>query len=588
MTAVFTISASGEHLDAATLALLAEVELDEMSIRALSEDLAVDSEPVVTFGSPSDLANPSADEPATAYPWTTNGLLDAAKHLSTCNQCTTERTALLASFNTAWHEPNNPLVFTSPTLTDQTLMDRHIATALSAFDETVSPAVVPVAVKGKQQEPARFLSGLGKQKSGSQDAGVSGWRTSGFGRAIGLRRNQVLIGFATLAIAVPLLLQLRPTDQFGGVALKTADTTAAAFETSAAAAEFANETQALAAETTAAMAAETMAAAGDISATADTVARIPAAKLNQAVEDGAAKPAAGGDKGLAAAGTPPPNPAPAADAVEEIAATAIDARAVENEVLPVPVLTLPRTATAPAAAPKATIDAAGSQQRAKDQTQGAAARSGSTSASAPTASPVTTPAASPKPAAKRKQAPTKGSANVIANVTASPSPAATAATAPLPEGTISLDPSVLNLGNLGPEADPSALVSRFRTIYDRVRPPGTPLVSGQTQTSLPSAPVTPAPAPAVAAAPVAPAPAVAASADPVFAETATPTALGSQSVDRCVTNLFGATDRQVIAVASATLGNRPVWLVRVQSGTGTADLILNMTSCAELLRQPVP
>jgi hypothetical protein len=623
MTAVFTISASGEHLDASTLALLAEVELDEMSIRALSEDLAADTQSAAPFDSPSDPANPSADEPATVYPWTTNGLLEAAKHLSTCNQCTTDRTALAASFNTAWQEAG-----TSGFDIDQALVDRHIATALAAFDETITPAVVPAAAAAKEKESTSFLGASGKQKSRSQDSGSSGWRTSGFGRAIGLRRNQVLIGFATLAIAVPLLLQLRPAKQFGGARMKAADTTASTSETLAAAAEFTEETQALAAETSAAMAAETMAAAAAVERSnipLDTLSRVPAANLDQIVEPASAAEV-GDDKRLAA-GAPPDQSAEAV-AETEAAAAAIDvetdsvlgasmsAAPAEDRIppstrplapsvkAPVPPTT-PTKPISPAVSPAPPNDAA-AKTRAKDATQGAVGGAGSATVPSPVPAPVPAPTPestptptrtqAPKPAAKAKKTPAKSAAPVAP----SPSPAAAAASAATAASTPQLaipvvDPSVLNLGNVGPEVDPAALISRFRTAYDRVRPPTTN--APPSTTIAPAAPaVAPAPAaPAsatsaasviVPAPAVAPAPAAAVSADPVFAETGTPTTLASQSVERCVTNLFGATDRQIIAAASAILGNRPVWVVRVQFSTETVDVIINMSTCALLLRQP--
>jgi hypothetical protein len=619
MTAVFTISASGEHLDASTLALLAEVELDEMSIRALSEDLAADTDSVATFDSPSDPANPSADEPAPVYPWTTNGLLEAAKHLSTCNQCTTDRTALLASFNTSWQE-----AATSGFGTDQALMDRHIATALAAFDETITPAVVPAAPVAKQKVSTGFLGASGKQKSGSQDSGSSGWRTSGFGKAIGLRRNQVLIGFATLAVAVPLLLQLRPAEQFGGAPMKTADKAASASETTGAAAEFIEETQALAAETTAPMAAETMAAAAveRSNIPLETLARVPAANLDQVVEPASAAEF-GDEKGLAA-GAPSDQPTEAV-AETEAAAAAIDvetdnvlgaspsAAPTEDPIAPSarPVApsikapappTTPAKPLSPAVSPAPTNDAA-AKTRAKDATQGAIGGAGSATAASPVpakspeSTPTPTRTQAPKPAAKAKRTPAKSASPVAP----SPSPAATAApaaaAASAPQLAIPVvDPTVLNLGNVGPEVDPAALISRFRTAYDRVRPqPPTTLAPAPTIIA-PAAPaVAPAPAPAPASAAsavvpapsMAPAPASAVSADPVFAETGTPTTLASQSVERCVTNLFGATDRQIIAAAGAILGNRPVWVVRVQSSTETVDVIVNISSCAELSRQPV-
>ena len=74
--------------------------------------------------------------------------------------------------------------------------------------------------------------------------------------------------------------------------MKAADTTAsAAEETTAAAAEFGADNQVLA-ETTAAAAAETMAASADAVAgfTTDTLSRIPAAELNQALETTPALP----------------------------------------------------------------------------------------------------------------------------------------------------------------------------------------------------------------------------------------------------------------------------------------------------------
>jgi hypothetical protein len=215
------------------------------------------------------------------------------------------------------------------------------------------------------------------------------------------------------------------------------------------------------------------------------------------------------------------------------------------------------------------------------------------------ATPDATPDATAKAAAKAKKAPTKA-----APATAAPSAAAPAVTASA-SGPEVLDPSVLNLGNVGSEADPSALVGRFRLAYDRARPqPAATVAPSPAATSsvtVPSTsvavPVAPAagpappaqvvPAPAAPAVAVTPAPAVAVSADPVFAETGTPSALAPQTVERCVTAVFGPADRRIVAAASGVLGKRKVWVVRVEAATGTFDVILNAASCAELLRQPV-
>jgi hypothetical protein len=648
MTAVSTISASGEHLDASTLALLAEVALDEMSIRAFGEDLAADSE----FGdSIEPVSNPdalAADGYSTVYPWTTNGLLEAAKHLRACDSCGADRLAMLASFTTAWQDPSRSSVV------DVSTMEGHIAAALGAFDETIAPAVAPKTsvAKGEQRESAGFLAGLlgrgAKPTAGSQgssgSSGASGWRASGFGRVIGLRRNQVLIGFASLAVAVPLLLQLRPTEQFGSSPMKLADTTAAVAQETAGAAEFAADTQAVA-ETTAAMAAETAAAAASdvLSYSTDSLSRVPAAELNQALEPAAAP--------APAAGVAPPVPlTPSNDvavAETEAASAALEFDTADNAAVAPPNAAAPAVATpaaprvtaplvvpspstvlaSPLAATPSITAVLPSQprMRSKDSAQGGATAgvAGSVGSvisdsgnvpipssvarpvpktstkSVAEATPDATPDATAKAAAKAKKAPTKA-----APATAAPSAAAPAVTASA-SGPEVLDPSVLNLGNVGSEADPSALVGRFRLAYDRARPqpaatvapspaatssvtvPSTSVAAPLAPAAGPAPPAQVVPAPAAPAVAVTPAPAVAVSADPVFAETGTPSALAPQTVERCVTAVFGPADRRIVAAASGVLGKRKVWVVRVEAATGTFDVILNAASCAELLRQPV-
>ncbi len=588
MTAVFTISASGAHLDASTLALLAEVELDEMSIRALSEDLSADDDFLATFHPPSDPTNPSADGSSTVYPWTTNGLLEAAKHLSACEQCTTERTALLATFTTAWAQPA-PALAPVTNATD-TEMDRHIAAALSAFDQSVASAT-PVTVPTKPQESAGLLGVVGKRKAGNQTTDVSGWRASGFGRAIGLRRNQALIGFATLAVAVPLLLQLRPAEQIGGVAMKSADTTAASFET--AAAEFAADTEALSADTiAAAAAAETAAAAAAASSvTTDTLARIPAAELNQVLEPAALpsndNPSAGagapGSEG-AADGQTRLDPVPETEA----AAAAIENESIDNAAPATTSATVRPTIPPATAAPLATI-APAIESSAKTVLRSKAATTAALSdeqAPKPPASAVTNSPAKPTTKAK---APAKAPSIAPQVPAPAPAPAAAATAAPAAASgqlTVPLiDPSILNLGNVGSEADPVALINRFRSSYDRARPQPTvdPALAATTPVA-PAPAVTPTPA---VAAPAVAAPAAAVAADPVFAEPASPaTPLAPQSVERCITTLFGP-DRRIVAAANGTINSRTVWVVRVESGAGTVDVVLNMASCTEILRQPV-
>jgi hypothetical protein len=647
MTAVSTISASGEHLDASTLALLAEVELNEMSIRAFGEDLAADSE----FSDANEpVSNPealAADGYSTVYPWTTNGLLEAAKHLSACDSCGADRAAVLRSLNAAWQDPSGSSVV------DVSTMEGHIAAALGAFDETIAPAVAPKTsvAKGEQRESAGFLAGsLGrgaKPSAGAQgssaSSNTSGWRASGFGRAIGLRRNQVLIGFASLAVAVPLLLQLRPTEQFGSSSMKTADTTAAAAQETAAAAEFAADTQAVA-ETTAAMAAETASAAASdvLSYSTDSLSRVPAAELNQALEPAAAP--------APAVGVAPPVPlAPSNDAAvaeTEAASAALEVDTADNAVaapnaaapnaaapavaapaaprVTAPLVVVPSPATV-LASPLAAIPSIAAvlpsqpRMRSKDSAEGGANAGvassvgsvSSDSGNVPTPSSVarlvpktstktstkSATDATAKAAAKAKRAPTKA-----IPATAAPSAAAPAVTASA-SGPELLDPSVLNLGNVGSEADPTALVGRFRLAYDRARPQSAATVAlspaATSSATVPStsvaAPVTPAAAPAQAVVPaaaaaapaVAPAPAVAVGADPEFGEPGTPSTLAPQTVERCVTAVFGPADRRIVAAASGVLGSRKVWVVRVEAATGTFDVILNAASCAELLRQPL-
>ena len=612
MTAVFTISASGGHLDDSTLALLADVELDEMSIRALSEDLAADSQTDTDpdtdpdrdamLGMASDESS-SADGPATMYPWTTSGLLEAAKHLGACTQCAADRSAVLATFAAAWQEPLvDPLLMAGQIdQTNQTLMDRHIATALSAFEETVPPSLSALAESEKHKGSARYLGGFlgsaGKQKSGNRTSDGHGWRASSFGRAMGIRRNQALIGFAAMALAVPLLLQLRPTEQFGGVAMKSADTTVATSETAAAG------------DTTAEMAAETTAAAAvaqnDLSDhSSDTASPEPAAELNQPFVPTSALPAGP----LKGAGIIPPGSVNQSfDAVAETEAAAIgnppaDKAVVTTNPAPnTPPNTRPRTVqratTPPVTAPPVTAapvqnsgDTLAARLPSKDVAGGAVGGGASPEApSIASASPVTKPA--PKRSAKTKRTPgvvasSPSPKQVVAP--AAPGTATSAASAASGQFTIPVvEPGVLNLGNVGSEADPTALLGRFRSAYDLVHPQSaaTVIPNPAATGSITSAPAPAAPAAAAPAA--APAPAVAVSADPVFAETGTPTTVAVKTVEQCVTGLFETSNQRIVAAASGTLANRTVWVIRVASSTRTVDLILNAVSCTELLRQPV-
>ena len=625
MTAVFNVPAPGEHLDASTLALLAEVDLDEMSVRALSEELAAGTSEPINGDSTTDV-NLSTDGDPTVYPWTTNGLLEAAKHLSRCDQCTMDQAVLLASFTSAWQE--SPAA--SGLGSDPNLMDLHITAALDSFDETLPPTDSPLAI-AKQRKPAGFLGVTGKQRPGNQDSQgstVSGWRASGFGRAIGIRRNQILIAFATLAVAVPLLLQLRPTEQLGGVAMKSADTTVSASEAGTGM-EF-SDTQAASADTTAAMAAETTAAAAAAlepaaSVTPNTLSRVSAAELGQSVESANELPASR-DNGTTVAETSSnlnSDAVPNRDASAETVAAALDSESFDNTAartspalstspppppatvpgatspvktpikpapLPAPVpqpVPLPDAAPLPDVSPTSPPIATSAKTAAKSKD---AVATGSAGVNVVGAAPVTPrgPAvtkASPKPSSKAKKArTTKSTSAPSPAATAAPSPAvaapaAAAAIAAPTSGQLSVpivDSAVLNLGNIGHDADPAALIIRFRSTYDRVRP----------QASATTAPSPIAAAPA--AAPVAPAPAAAVSADPVFGDAGPPSTLAPSTVDRCVSVLFGSSDRQIVAAASGTIGSRSVWIVRVGSASGTVDLIIEMTNCAELLRQPFP
>ena len=625
MTAVFTISASGEHLDASTLALLAEVDLDEMSIRAFSEDLAADSA-FDTLNALSTLdtlnksapQNLSADGDTNRYPWTTNGLLEAAKHLSACKQCSTERTVMLSSFETAWQEPliaPNPGTNTSTnTLEAQTLVDRHIAAALVAFDETVTPAVVAPAAAGKLEKNAAagalgFRSGRGKP--GAQDSGV-GWKASGFGRAIGLRRNQILVGFASLALAVPLLLQLRSTEQFGGVAMKNSDTSVVATaETEAAASEeFAAETQTLA-ETTEAMAAETAAAAApepvhEAADNAPATVRVPAASHNQDALEPAAQLPAVDSKGALGAETSGQDSGPINETEDGVAA-------IENEfgvTSPAPLskstprlttetvarpaagpVTKPVAAAAPlpslspsppaaAPLPDSPIDAAAKAKRQDSPAVGGAI-------TAP-ASPAPKKKATKKTATTSSKSTAKAAPQQPAGVATPAAPAAAATAAPAAASSVSslvLDPSVLNLGNLGTDIDPTALVARFRNAYDQAKPQA----SSPTSEVLPPSPAPAAAAPAAPAPAVNPAPAVAVGVERGFGDSQSSTIAPSStpSLDRCITALFGP-NRRVVAAATATVGNRSVLVVRVSASSSTFDVVIEPTTCTELLRLPVP
>ena len=636
MTAVFTISASGEHLDASTLALLAEVDLDEMSIRAFSEDLAADSafDTLSTLDTLDTLdtinksapQNLSADGDTNRYPWTTNGLLEAAKHLSACKQCSTERTVMLSSFETAWQEPliaPNPGTNTSTnTLEAQTLVDRHIAAALVAFDETVTPAVVaPVAVgkleKNAATRPLGFRSGRGKP--GAQDSGVD-WKASGFGRAIGLRRNQILVGFASLALAIPLLLQLRSTEQFGGVAMKGSDTSVVATaETEAAASEeFAAETQALA-ETTEAMAAETVAAAApepvqEAADNAPATVRVPAAaSLNQDALEPAAQLPAVDSKGALGAETSGQDSGPITETEDGVAA-------IENEfgiTSPVPLskstprlttetvarpaagpVTKPAAAAAPspslspsppaaAPLPDSPIDAAAKAKRQDSPAVGGAITAPASPAPKKKATKKT---ATKKTATTSSKSTAKAAPQQPAGVAKPAAPAAAATAAPAAASSVSslvLDPSVLNLGNLGTDIDPTALVARFRTAYDQAKPQA----SSPTSEVLPPSPAAAAPAASAAAAPaVNPAPAVAVGVERGFGDSQSSTIAPSStpSLDRCITALFGPNDRRGVAAATATVGNRSVLVVRVSASSSTFDVVIEPTTCTELLRLPVP
>lgn len=597
MTAVFTISASEGHLDDSTLALLADVELDEMSIRALSEDLAADNdthiehEPAAMLEMASDESS-SADGPAIIYPWTTSGLLEAAKHLRTCTQCAADRSAMLATFAAAWQEA---LVDPVPRAgqidqTNQTLMNRHIATALGAFEETLPPSLSERAESEKQKESARYLGGFiggaGKQKFGNRASDGHGWRASSFGRAIGIRRNQALIGFAAVAVAVPLLLQLRPAKQFGGVAMKSADTTVASSETAAVG------------DTTAEMAAETTAAAAvaqnDLSDhSSDAASPETAAELNQPFVPTSALPA-GSLKGAGI--IPAVSVNQSFDAVAETQAAAIDnPRADTPVVTTIPAPNTPPNTRPPAvqrvttppvtAAPvKTSGDTLAARLPSKDVAGGAVG--GGASPEAPTiasASPVVKPA--PKRSAKTKKTPTVVASNAAPKQVVAPASPASATSAASGQFTIPVvDRLVLNLGNVGSEADPTALLGRFRSAYDLIHPQP---AAAATPKPAATGSITPSPAAAVAPAPAAAAPAAAVSADPVFAETGTPVTVAVQTVEQCVTGLFGTSKQRIVAAASGTLAGRTVWVIRVASSTGTVDLILDAVSCTELLRQPV-
>lgn len=616
MNAVITISASGEHLDASTLALLAEVDLDEMSIRAFSEDLAADSafDTLKTLNT-SEPENPSADGDAQRYPWTTKGLLEAAKHLSACNQCSSERTVMLSIFDTAWQEPliaaNPGTITTTNSFDDQTVVDRHIAAALAAFDETVTPAVVAPAAAGKLEKNAAagvLGFGSGRGRPGAQDSGV-GWKASGFGRAMGLRRNQILVGFASLALAVPLLLQLRSTEQFGGVAMKSSDTSVVATaETEAAASEeFAAETQALA-ETTEAMAAETVAAAApepvqEAADNAPATERVPAASLNQDALEPAAQLPAVDSKGALGAETSGQDSGPITETEDGVAA-------IENEfgvTSPAPLskstprlttetvarpaagpVTKPAAAAAPSPSPAPSPPAAAPLADSPIDAAAKAKRQDSPAAGDAIAAPVS-PA--PKKKATKKTATTsskstaKAAPQQPAGVAKPAAPAAAATAAPAAASSVSslvLDPSVLNLGNLGTDIDSTALVTRFRTAYEQARPQA----SSPTSEVLPPSPA----APAAAAPAVNPAPAVAVGAESAFGDSRSSILAPSStpSLDRCVTALFGPNDRRVVAAANATVGNRSVLVVRVSASSSTFDVVIEPTTCTELLRVPVP
>jgi hypothetical protein len=363
------------------------------------------------------------------------------------------------------------------------------------------------------------------------------------------------------------------------------------------------------------MAAETMASAaagGEVSGNAsETLERVPAAKLNQAEEPAPSSPA---EPPAAAAELAA---APGFDAVAETEAAAApvdnasaDNALADNAIIAAPASPAVPTPTVLRAAPSAKTSAASAVAsplpttppntvdpsiQARLRKDGAITGAGAvsldtpiapvapTQAPAPAAKPV--PKAAAKPAAKAKKATTKAP-SVTAAPAGVPVPAASI-NAPSGPG-LFVDSSVLNLGNVGSEADPALLVGSFRTAFDRVRPQTGATVAPNAAAAPAIAAPAVAPAPAVPVAPaLAPAPAAAVTADPGSAEVGTPTTVGPQTVERCVTALFGPTDRRIVAAASATLGNRPVWVIRVESSSGTVDLVLNPTGCAELLRQPV-
>jgi hypothetical protein len=140
----------------------------------------------------------------------------------------------------------------------------------------------------------------------------------------------------------------------------------------------------------------------------------------------------------------------------------------------------------------------------------------------------------------------------------------------------------LNLDNLGSEADPDALIDRFRSAYDQARS-----LTSATATTGPNANPPAAAASPLPPSPVAPAPAIAVSADPALSVTGTPSTTTPQTIERCVTARFGPTNRQIAAAASATFANRPVWVLRVVTDSTTVDLIIETATCAEVFRRPV-
>lgn len=182
------------HLDAGTIALLADVELDQAAVSEFARFLL-------------------EDDPQLPIAWHAAGLLDAVEHLRGCAECSTARTAVLPAAAAALVIEAKP---SSPARA--ALLDAQVAAALAAFGE---PGVHVAAA-----DPSSSASTARSSRS-TRSSRWRGWfgagnRTGGLGSSSGsmpspgsasgaswafARDRRVLMALAVLlAIAVPLLV----------------------------------------------------------------------------------------------------------------------------------------------------------------------------------------------------------------------------------------------------------------------------------------------------------------------------------------------------------------------------------------------